>query len=86
MIDIIRNTFSSIKTRNLNASIMLLLAKTLGEITSDQVKFAEIVELVDFGGALHSSIQDSSENLSFFQSLIGNKGLILGGDYLISTA
>ena len=84
--DTILKLFSSSEIRNINASVMLNLAKSLGGISSQQSLFAEVIELTNFGEMLHSNIQDTTSSATFIHKLIGNKGMILGGDYMISNA
>jgi hypothetical protein len=84
--DIIMNFFSSSDKRNVHASVMLLLAKSLGEINSNQSLFAEAIELTNFGGLLHANVEENLNSSSFIHGLVGNKGMILGGDYMISNA
>ena len=84
--DAIMKYFSSSDTRNIHASVMLLLAKSLGAITAQQSLFAEVIELTNFGGLLHSNIQETLSSKSFIHSLVVNKGMILGGDFMISNA
>lgn len=84
--DVILKVFSTSDVRNIHATVMLGLAKSLGGISTQQSLFAEVIELTNFGGILHSNIQESVNSASFIHKLVGNKGMILGGDYMISNA
>ena len=84
--DSIFKYFSNSTSRNIHSRVMLILAKALGEISSKQSLFAEVIELTNFGGLLHSNILDNSNATSILHKLLGNRGMILGGDYMLSNA
>jgi len=65
---------------------MLLLGRALGG-TSEQMKtFAEVVEMTHIGNMLHSNVCEEGKAPSKLNYFFGNKGVILGGDYMISNA
>lgn len=65
---------------------MLLLAKAMGSINANQALFAEVIEMTHAANFLHNQIADCRAEEGMLHRVLGNKGIILGGDYLISNA
>lgn len=65
------------------ASAMLSL---FSNVSKEHVIFAEVIEMVSYGSKLHFNVTDSAPSSSALAKLLGNKGMILGGDYLLSNA
>lgn len=63
---------------------MLILAKSLGTIKDSQELFAQIIEMTHFGSVLHANLRESEDSQE--NKLFGEKGKILGGDFMISNA
>ena len=72
---------------HLHASLLLLLAKALGDISKEQAVFAEVIEMTYFAHTLHDSIKSSEGTAdTSLGVLLSNKAMILGGDFMISSA
>ena len=63
---------------------MLILAQSLGKIQDSQALFAQVIEMTHFGSVLHSNLRESETMQE--NKLFGEKGKILGGDFMISNA
>jgi geranylgeranyl pyrophosphate synthase len=63
---------------------MLLIAKACGGILKDHETFAQVIEMTYFGSVLHSNLREN-EDLNE-SKIFGEKGKILGGDFMISNA
>lgn len=72
---------------HLHASLLLLLARALGDISKEQAVFAEVIEMTYFAHTLHNSVKASDSTAdSSLGVLLSNKAMILGGDFMIGNA
>lgn len=64
---------------------MLLVSRALGATIKEQEMFAEVIEMTHFGSVLHINLKENTEEVKGSEGF-GEKGKILGGDYMISNA
>lgn len=74
---------STFSEKQFYASAMLSLFSNVSE---EHLIFAEVIEMVSYGSKLHFNVTDSAPSNSSLAKLLDNKGMILGGDYLLSNA
>lgn len=77
--------FKNSTGRNFYAKTMLVMSRALGDVIKDQEMFAEVIEMTHFGGILHANLKENENELQGSEKF-GEKGKILGGDYMISNA
>mmetsp|Transcript_19075 Transcript_19075/g.34660 ORF Transcript_19075/g.34660 Transcript_19075/m.34660 type:complete len:376 (-) Transcript_19075:1542-2669(-) len=78
--------FYSFGGKHFHSTAMLLLAKSLGDVMVSQGMFAEVIEMTHCASILHSLVGDNDQIRTSVQKLIGNNGVILGGDFMLSKA
>lgn len=64
---------------------MLLVSRALGETIIEQEMFAKVIEMTHFGTVLHTNLKENADEGKGSDGF-GEKGKVLGGDYMISNA
>jgi geranylgeranyl pyrophosphate synthase len=78
--------FYSFGGKHFHSTAMLLLAKSLGDVMGSQARFSEVIEMTHCANILHSLVSESEQSSTTLQRVIGNNGIILGGDFMLSKA
>jgi hypothetical protein len=78
--------FYSFGGKHFHSTAMLLLAKSLGDVMGSQARFAEVIEMTHCASILHSLVSEPDQSATALQRVIGNNGIILGGDFMLSKA
>jgi octaprenyl-diphosphate synthase len=75
--------------KRLRPALLLLFAKSFGDITEDQIKLAAAIEMIHTATLVHDDILDSAEQRRHNSTInyeYGNQTAILTGDFLFSHA